>query len=81
MIRSAIRNRTQEWAEEETSRVCGIVMQSNLGILDQIIHDQTDLLDILSLEQLSLPDDIGVYPAYQAVFYDRPSILQYLHSR
>jgi hypothetical protein len=81
MIRSAIRHRTQEWAEEETSRVCGIIVQSNLGILDQILSNQTELLDLLTPQQLSLSDDIGVTPAYQAVFYDRPGIVQYLHNR
>lgn len=77
----ANRERNQKWAELETAKVCGYIMDQNYGIQQQVIENKTDLLDILTVNQLKEADDIGMTPIYQAVFYDRPEIIKYLYKR
>lgn len=81
MIQSASRNRSIEWAEQKTANICKVVIESNLGINDQIIRNETNLLDLLTTEQLSQPDDLGVTPIYTAIYYDKPVMVKYLMDR
>ena len=70
------------WLDEAVPRLCEIVLESNKGIAQQIAENRTDLLDILPASVLSLPcDDLGLTPAFLAVYYDRPEMLDYLFKR
>ena len=62
--------------------MCEIIVTANSGIAQQIAENRTDLLDILPKSALNAPtDDLGLTPAFLAVYYDRPEIINYLHSR
>lgn len=56
-------------------------MESNNGMAQQVLENRTDLLDLLSREELEGCDDLGLTLPYLAVHYDRPEILRYLHHR
>ena len=47
----------------------------------QIQENRTDLLDLLTTEELKRVDDLGLTLQYLAIFYDRPQMLEYLHKR
>ena len=70
------------WQDEAVPRLCQFVVDANSGIASQIAENRTDLLDILPLSALSAPtDDLGLTPAFLAVYYDRPDMLEYLFKR
>lgn len=70
------------WQDEAVPRLCQIVLEANTGIAQQIAENRTDLLDILPSSVLSIPtDDLGLTPAFLAVYYDRPEMIDYLHKR
>lgn len=56
-------------------------MEANDGMAQQVAENRTELLELLSTEELNRRDDLGLSLAYLAVYYDRPKILQYLHDR
>jgi hypothetical protein len=66
------------WGSEAGARLCKLLVDANTGIAQQIIENRTDLLDLLTLEQLEESDDIGLNAVFLAVYYDRPEILRYL---
>lgn len=70
------------WQDEAVPRLCQIVLEANTGIAQQIAENRTELLDILPLSALIAPtDDLGLTPAFLAVYYDRPEMLDYLFKR
>lgn len=72
---------SKSWGEEQTARLCQIILESNNSIAQQVCENKTDLLDLLSLEELGECDDIGLSIPFLAVYYDRPDILDYVHRR
>eukprot|EP01038_Epipyxis_sp_PR26KG_P014522 gene14522-19495_t len=72
---------SENWGKEATARLCKIVVDSNDGMAQQIIENRTDLLDLLSLQELERTDDLGMSLPYLCVYYDRPDMLYYLHKR
>ena len=57
-------------------------MHSNTGAAQQVVENRTDLLDLMTLDELNNEkDDLGLSIPYLAIYYDRPDILQYLHKR
>jgi len=56
-------------------------MEANTGAAQNIADGRTDQLELLSLEQLQEPDDIGLTLPFLCVFYDRPDVLRYLKER
>lgn len=82
MVKTSIHKGTsQSWGESSCARLCGIIMESNTSIAQQIMENRTDLLDLYTKEQLEEHDDIGLSIQFLAIHYDRPEILQYLHKR
>ena len=69
------------WGDQACARVCQVILEANDGAAQQVIENRTDLLDLLSVEELQRSDDLGLTLPYLAVFYDRPEILEYLHKR
>ena len=70
------------FGEEAVPRLCSIVVDANTGIAQQIAENRTDLLDILPSSVLSLPtDDLGLTPAFLAIYHDRPEMIDYLQRR
>jgi hypothetical protein len=72
---------SSSWGDSAGARLCQLVMESNTGIGQQIAENRTDLLDLLTLQQLNEPDDFGLTSLFLCVYYDRPDILTYLHRR
>jgi len=72
---------SSSWGSEAGARLCKLLVDANTGIAQQIIENRTDLLDLLTLEQLEESDDIGLNAVFLAVYYDRPEILRYLKQR
>ena len=82
MIKTGIhRASSQSWGNSACARLCGIVMESNTGISQQIMENRHDLLDLYTKEQLETPDDLGLTPIFLAIQYDQPDMLRYLHKR
>lgn len=71
----------QSWGGDACARLCQIIMESNHGIVQQIIDNRTDLLDILSIKQLQEPDDLGICAVFVAVYFDQPQAIRYLFRR
>jgi ankyrin repeat protein len=69
------------WGREECARLCEYILNENTGIAQQIIENRHDLLDLMTVEQLSAPDDLGLTPQFLCVYYDKPEAVRYLHSR
>ena len=73
---------SRSWGDSAAAQLCKIVVEANNGLAQQIAENKTDLMDILSSEQLSEPvDDLGLTLPFLAVFYDRPDMLEYLWKR
>ena len=73
---------SRTWGDSAAAQLCKIVVESNNGLAQQIAENKTDLMDILSLENLNEPvDDLGLTLPFLAVFYDRPEMLEYLWKR
>jgi hypothetical protein len=67
---------------EEHVRICEVLLQSNHQILQQVLDEQTDLLDLLSTKELVEEfDDIGINIVFLCIFYDKPKMLHYLFKR
>lgn len=82
MIRTGIHKASsQSWGDSACARLCGIIMESNTGIPQQILENRTDLLDLYTKEQLQEPDDLGLTIQFLCVQYDQPDMLRYLHQR
>ena len=72
---------SRTWGDQACARVCKIIMDANDGMAQQVIENRTDLLDILSTEELLRVDDLGLSLPYVAIYHDRPLMLEYLHKR
>jgi hypothetical protein len=72
---------SQSWGDSACARLCGIIVDSNTGIAQQVIENRTDLLDIYSKEELVQPDEFGLTIQFLAVYHDQPDILVYLKKR
>ena len=72
---------SESWGSQAGARICQLIMEANTGIAQQIIDNRTDLLDLLTIQQLQEHDDLGLNAIFLAVYYDRPDILRYLKSR
>lgn len=69
------------WGDQATARICQLIVDSNKCIVQQILENRTDLLDLLTVQELSEPDDLGLDSIFFAIHYERPDILRYLHRR
>lgn len=72
---------SKTWGIQSTARLCQIIMDSNDGMAQQVIENRTDLLDIISTEDLLRVDDLGLSLPYLCIYHDRPQVLEYLHKR
>ena len=74
---------SQKWSgNQPCARLCKIALESNKGILQSIIEGHTEMLDMLTNEELEEIDpDSGLNAPYLAIYYDRPKIVKYLHER
>ena len=73
---------SSSWGDCACARLCEIIIDCNDNMAQQIADNRTDLLDILTLDELNLPsDDLGLSLPFLAVYYDRPVMLEYLHKR
>ena len=72
---------SESWGSQAGARLCQIVMEANTGIAQQILENRTDLLDLLTVEQLEELDELGLNAIFLAVYYDKPDILRYLKKR
>lgn len=75
-------HRASSSSDESGARLCEVIMQSNTGAAQQVVENRTDLLDLMTLDELNNEkDDLGLTLPYLAVYYDRPDVVQYLHNR
>jgi hypothetical protein len=81
MQSSAYLTGSQAWGDTAGARICQLVTESNTGAAQSLIEGRTDMLELMNLEELQEPDDIGLKLTYLCVFYDQPEILKYLHKR
>ena len=72
---------SNSWGKEAGARICQIIMEANDGMAQQIAENRSDLLDLLTKEDLEKKDDLDLSLPYLAVHYDRPDMLEYLHKR
>lgn len=72
---------SERWGDQATARLCQLIVESNDGMAQQIVENRTDLLDILSKEELERTDDLGLTLPFLAIYYDQPDALKYLHKR
>lgn len=67
---------------EACARLCQLAVQSNTGIAQMVIDNSTELLDLMTVEELQAPDDdLGLSTAFLAIYYNRPDCIAYLHKR
>ena len=71
----------ERWGDQAFARICKIVVDHNDGINQSVMEKRTDLLDLMTNDQLIAGDDLGISVAYSAVYYDQPDIIKYLHNR
>lgn len=71
----------ERWGDQAFARICKIVVDHNDGINQSVMEKRTDLLDLMTNDQLIAGDDLGLSVAYSAVYYDQPDIIKYLHNR
>jgi hypothetical protein len=80
--RSGIHCATSEsWTNSACARLCGMIVDANDGMAQQIAENRTDLLDHCTKKELEQADDLGLTLPFLAVYYDRPDMLYYLHKR
>ena len=72
---------SDSWGDEACARICRIVIDSNKCIAQQIIENRHDLLDLLTKEELSEYDDLGLSSVFLCIQYDQPDMLKYFHRR
>ena len=49
------------WMEQGPAKLCDMIMKSNNGLTQQIMDNKTELMDILSKDELEKPvDDLGL---------------------
>lgn len=71
----------ERWGDQAFARICKVVVDHNDGINQSVMEKRTDLLDLMTNDQLIAGDDLGLSVAYSAVYYDQPDIIKYLHNR
>jgi hypothetical protein len=49
---------TSCWGEQQNARLCELLVEGNNGMAQQIQENRHDLLDLMKLEQLNMPDDL-----------------------
>lgn len=69
------------WGSQATARLHKLVVDSNDGVLQCVMENHTDLLDLMTTEQLNQYEELGLSIAYLAIHHDQPDILRYLHRR
>jgi hypothetical protein len=72
---------SHSWGDSACARLCGIIVDSNTGISQQVIENRTDLLDLYSKSELTQGDELGLTIQFLAVYHDQPDILVYLKKR
>jgi hypothetical protein len=72
---------SKSWGIESGARLCEIIVSANTAIEQDIKLNRTDLFDLLTVEQLNEPDDLGLTLPFLAVYHDRPDMLRYLNLR
>ena len=72
---------SNSWGDNAGARLCELIVASNTGAAQNISEGRTEMLDLMSLEQLNEPDDIGLSLPFLCVYYDRPELLIYLKKR
>lgn len=72
---------SKSWGDSSGSRVMQLIIESNSNAVQQIVEGKHDLLDLMSLEELNVVDDLDLNLPYLAIYYDRPEMLEYLHIR
>mmetsp|Transcript_6061 Transcript_6061/g.9156 ORF Transcript_6061/g.9156 Transcript_6061/m.9156 type:complete len:255 (-) Transcript_6061:178-942(-) len=72
---------SRTWGDSACARLCGIIVESNTGIAQQISENRTDLLELYTNAELEEPDDLGLTVQFLAVHYDQPDMLVYFHKR
>lgn len=71
----------ERWGDQAFARICKVVVDHNDGINQSVMEKRTDLLDLMTNDQLIAGDDLGLSVAYSAVYYDQTDIIKYLHNR
>jgi hypothetical protein len=71
----------ETWGDSAYARLCGMIIEANTGMAQQVAENKTDLLDFYTKDQLEQPDDLGLTLPFLAVFYDHPDMISYLHNR
>jgi len=77
----AHRASSETWGDFSGARLCELVVRSNTGGAHAVADGRTDMLDLMSFEELNEADDIGIKLNYLAVYYDQPDIIIYLANR
>ena len=58
---------SKSWGDEAAARLCKVILESNHAVAQQVVENKTDLLDLLSFEELIEVDDIGLNVVFFAV--------------
>jgi hypothetical protein len=72
---------SHSWGDSACARLCGIIVDANTGIAQQVIENRTDLLDLYTKSELIQGDELGITIQFLAVYHDQPEILIYLKRR
>ena len=72
---------SSSWGENSCAKLCQIIVNSNSAFLQSVIENKIDLLDVLTLDELKISDDLGISLPFLCVHYERPEILTYLCKR
>jgi hypothetical protein len=72
---------SEMWGDQAVARLCQVIIESNDGMVQQILENRTDWLDLLSKEELERTDDLGLSLPFLAAYYDKPDAIRYLHKR
>lgn len=67
--------------DQSCAKICQVILNANDGMAQQIYENRTDLLDLLTKEELLRKDDLDLTLPYLAIYYDMPIMLEYLHKR
>lgn len=57
------------------------ILESNSGILQQVLCNETDMLNLLTADELSEFSDIGLNLFFLAVYHNKPQLIRYLWNR
>jgi hypothetical protein len=72
---------SEQWGDLAGVRLLQMVMSRNTGAAQQVSQGKTELLDLLSDEDIKEPDDLGITLQFLTVYYDQPDVLRYLWKR